>query len=169
MAPLRAAALCDLGLVAGPLCASFSGCFRWVPASRCAGDVAGRGWRGPRPWWEGGPGGDVTQDSPGPGGAGQVAAATRAGSPGERRARAAPASLRLGMSREESLEVAGPGGAARSAVTLGGGHPAASPCVPAPRLQARALCPESSVLARTPRTAEAGRGARGGSARPPRA
>lgn len=67
MAPLRAAALCDLGLVAGPLCASFSGCFRWVPASRCAGDVAGRGWRGPRPWWEGGPGGDVTQDSPGPG------------------------------------------------------------------------------------------------------
>lgn len=78
---LRAAALCDLGLVAGPLCASLSSCFRWVPASRLASDVSGRGWRGPRPWGEGGPGGDVTQASPGQGGAGQVAAATRAGAP----------------------------------------------------------------------------------------
>lgn len=82
--------------------------------------------------------------------------------PEELRARAAPPSLRLGMSREESLEVVAPGGAARSAVTLGGGHPAASPCVPAPRLQARAPSPASSELARTPGTAEAGRGARGG-------
>lgn len=72
------------------------------------------------------------------------------------------------MSREESLEVAGPGGAARSAVTLGGGHPAASPSVPAPRLQARAPSPASSELAGTPGTAEAGRGARGGSAHPSR-
>lgn len=83
--PLRAAALCDLGLVAGPLCASLSSCFRWVPASRRASDAAGRGWRGPGPWGEGGPEGDVTQAFPGQaggqGGAGQVAAATRAGAP----------------------------------------------------------------------------------------
>lgn len=76
---------------------------RGWPRRRCDPSLPGPGRRAGRSW---------------AGGRGYES--RRPGSPGERRARAAPASLRLGMSREESLEVAGPGGAARSAVTLGG-------------------------------------------------
>lgn len=36
-AGLRATALCDLGLVAGSLCASVSPSFKWVPAGHFAG------------------------------------------------------------------------------------------------------------------------------------
>lgn len=36
-ARLRSAVLCDLGLVAGPLCASVSPSFKWVPVDHFAG------------------------------------------------------------------------------------------------------------------------------------
>lgn len=77
----RFAALCDLGLVAGPLCALLSDCFTWVPACCCAGDAAEKGTpgRGRGRRWDGGPGGDKINASPGQGGgqggAGQVAPA----------------------------------------------------------------------------------------------
>lgn len=117
---------------------------------------------------EGDPGGDLTPAYPSQGGkqggAGQVTEAARAGAPASpESAERAPHQqvCGWGWGRAESLEVAGPGGATLPAVTLGAGHPLASPCVPAPRLQVWAPSPASSELAGTPGPAEAGRGARG--------
>lgn len=140
MPPLRAAALCDLGLVAGPLCASLSNGFLLQMGSRpllCAvrempprgaGGDPGRG-RG------GGPGRDETQASPGRGGRqggdGQVAEAARVQ---PRRALSARRTCKSAAGDAQGGKFASgwTGGAAPPAVTLGGGHPPASPRVPAP-------------------------------------